>query len=75
MEKTIAPYSDVFSSLIDAVCMEKYPMALDIASFDKGNIIKMKIPATTNSYLQKSSYNEGTIGTKTQFPNVMIMAL
>ncbi|MDK2912811.1 MAG: hypothetical protein PWR29_1768 [Methanolobus sp.] len=72
LEETFVLYSEVSSSLVDAGNVKDSSLSLDIVSFDNGDTIKMKMPATTNSCLQKSSYNEGTIGIKALVPNVIL---
>jgi Transglutaminase-like enzymes, putative cysteine proteases len=70
LEKIIVPYSDISSNMIETIYLEKYPMTLDIESFDEGNVMKM---SSTISYdLNQSSSDKRTISTTATVPNVII---
>jgi hypothetical protein len=67
LEKTFVLHSEVSSSLVDAGNVKDSLISLDIVSFDSGDVVKMKMPSATSSYLQKE-----TIGTKALVPNVIL---
>ncbi|MDW7733621.1 MAG: transglutaminase-like domain-containing protein, partial [Methanolobus sp.] len=67
LEETFVLYSEVSSSLVDAGNVKDSSLSFDIVSFDNGDVVKMKMPSATSSYLQKE-----TIGTKALVPNVIL---